>query len=53
MDEIAEHAVAEGVMGYLVHALVLIGRHADDVKNQRSFALAPMTPFIADSSPTP
>ena len=24
-------------MGYLVHALVLIGGHADDVKHQRSF----------------
>jgi hypothetical protein len=32
IDEIAEDTVAEGVMGNLMHALVLIGRHADDVK---------------------
>ena len=39
VDEIAENAIAECVMGDLVHALVLIGRHADDVKDQRSFRL--------------
>jgi hypothetical protein len=33
-DEIAEHSVAERVMGDLVYALILIGRHSDDVKNQ-------------------
>ena len=39
VDEIAENAIAEGVMGDLMHALVLIGRHADDVKDQRTFRL--------------
>ena len=39
VDEIAENAIAECVMGDLVHTLVLIGRHADDVKDQRSFRL--------------
>jgi hypothetical protein len=34
VDEIAEHAVAEGVMGDLPQALVLIGGHSDDVENQ-------------------
>jgi hypothetical protein len=33
-DEIAEDAVAERVMGDLVQALMLIGGHSDDVKNQ-------------------
>jgi hypothetical protein len=32
--EIAEHTVAKCVMGNLVHALVLIGRHADHVKDK-------------------
>ena len=34
VDEIAEDAVAEGVMGDLAQTLVLIGRHSDDVKDQ-------------------
>ena len=34
VDEIAEDAVAEGVMGDLAYALMLIGGHSDDVKNQ-------------------
>ena len=39
VDEVAENAIAERVMGDLVHALVLIGRHADDVEDQRPFGL--------------
>ena len=39
LDEIAEHAVAEGVMGDLAYALVLIGGHADDVKDERALSL--------------
>jgi hypothetical protein len=34
VDEIAENAIAECVMGDLAHTLVLIGRHADDVEDQ-------------------
>jgi hypothetical protein len=34
VDEIAEDAVAQGVMGDLAHALVMVGRHPDDVKDQ-------------------
>jgi hypothetical protein len=34
IDEIAEDAVAERVMGDLAHALMLIGGHSDDVKHQ-------------------
>ena len=33
-DEIAEDAVAQRVMGDLAYALMLIGGHSDDVKNQ-------------------
>ena len=33
-DEIAEDAVAERVMGDLAQALMLIGGHSDDVKDQ-------------------
>jgi hypothetical protein len=33
-DEIAKDAVAECVMGDLAQALVLIGRHSNDVKDQ-------------------
>ena len=39
VDEIAENPIAECVMGDLMHALVLIGRHAHDVKDQRTFRL--------------
>ena len=33
-DEIAEDTVAKRVMGDLLQALMLIGGHSDDVKNQ-------------------
>lgn len=33
-DKITEHAVAERVMRDLVQALMLVGWHSDDVKNQ-------------------
>ena len=52
-DEIAENAIAKGVMSDLMHALVLIGRRADDVKTSERSAFAPITPFMADNSPTP
>jgi len=34
VNEITEDTIAEGVMGNLAYALMLIGRHSDDVKNQ-------------------
>ena len=38
-DEIAKDAVAECVMGDLAQALMLIGRHSDNVKDQGSLRL--------------
>ena len=38
--EIAEDAIAEGVVGDLVYALMLIGGHSNDVKDQRLFCLS-------------
>ena len=53
IDEITEDAIAESVMSDLAYALMLIGGHSDDVKDQRFFCLSSITPFKADSSPTP
>jgi hypothetical protein len=34
VNEIAEDTIAESMMGDLAHALMLIGGHSDDVKDQ-------------------
>jgi len=34
VNEITEDTIAEGVMGDLAYALMLIRRHSDDVKDQ-------------------
>jgi hypothetical protein len=34
VNEITEDTIAEGVMGDLAYALMLIGGHSDDVKDQ-------------------
>jgi hypothetical protein len=40
IDEIAEDAIPEGMMGDLAYALMLIGGHSNDVKDQRLFRLS-------------
>ena len=62
IDEIAENPIAEGVMGNLAQAPVLIGRHANDMKNERTLGLRPhdpvqrrqfSNPYVVATVPTP
>jgi hypothetical protein len=41
------------MMGDLAKALVLIGRHSNDMKDQGFLSLGAITPFKVDGPPTP